>query len=384
MDSWSLRGENLVGIGTDGANVMCRENHSLVKLLRRTWPHIIHIMCVPFHWPHRQASHEIFNSQSCWILHPWVLQLVCPQPTTPSVLSRNSSPHWVFNWLWRRRRSGGCQQFTRWNCWKESSKAAIPIWHTMACYCWLHRENFRPIWCFENPFLAYSNERCYQAKILHEMFCDEKNYLFLLFLHPILKELKRLTKLFQSNSADFLRVFLDLESAFLAFGRRILKPAVMSSNNTTNLAELNIDSDFCLLEPGSVDLGSSFLQMLERSSLTSSEKLDMKMRGKNFLKEIFQGFQKRLRGSFHLLKKIDIFSYENFMKSTLVEQNFLPPFFPTDKPTLAEIEQKSKLLQASTFPAKETDLFWADVHFHQDSSGNFPFRPLSTGKNLNE
>ena len=232
--------------------------------------------------------------------------------------------------------------------------------------------------------LAYSNERCYQAKILHEMFCDEKNYLFLLFLHPILKELKRLTKLFQSNSADFLRVFLDLESAFLAFGRRILKPAVMSSNNTTNLAELNIDSDFCLLEPGSVDLGSSFLQMLERSSLTSSEKLDMKMRGKNFLKEIFQGFQKRLRGSFHLLKKIDIFSYENFMKSTLVEQNFLPPFFPTDKPTLAEVEQKSKLLQASTFPAKETDLFWADVHFHQDSSGNFPFRPLSTGKNLNE
>ena len=150
--SWSLRGENLVGIGTDGANVMCRENHSLVKLLRRTWPHIIHIMCVPFHWPHRQASHEIFNSQSCWILHPWVLQLVCPQPTTPSVLSRNSSPHWVFNWLWRRQRSGGCQQFTRWNCWKESSKAAIPIWHTMACYCWLHRENFRPIWCFENPF----------------------------------------------------------------------------------------------------------------------------------------------------------------------------------------------------------------------------------------
>ena len=150
--SWSLRGENMVGISTDGAKIMCGENHSLVKLLWRTWPHIIHIMCVPFHWPHRQASHEIFNSQSCWILHPWVLQLVCPQPTTPSVLSRNSSPHWVFNWLWRRRRSGGCQQFTRWNCWKESSKAAIPIWHTMACYCWLHRENFRPIWCFENPF----------------------------------------------------------------------------------------------------------------------------------------------------------------------------------------------------------------------------------------
>ena len=150
--SWSLRGENMVGISTDGAKIMCGENHSLVKLLWRTWPHIIHIMCVPFHWPHCQASHEIFNSQSCWILHPWVLQLVCPQPTMPSVLSRNSSPHWVFNWLWWRRRSGGCQQFTRWNCWKESSKTAIPIWHTMACYCWLHRENFRPIWCFENPF----------------------------------------------------------------------------------------------------------------------------------------------------------------------------------------------------------------------------------------
>jgi hypothetical protein len=46
MDEWSLRGENLVGIGTDGANVMSGNCHSLVTLLKRTWPHIIHIKCV--------------------------------------------------------------------------------------------------------------------------------------------------------------------------------------------------------------------------------------------------------------------------------------------------------------------------------------------------
>ena len=227
--------------------------------------------------------------------------------------------------------------------------------------------------------IAYTREKCYQAKVLFEMYSDEKNYLYLLLIFPILKELSRLTKLFQSNSLDILQVYIDLEAAFLSLGRRILKPAIIGANTTVSLAELNLETEFCLLEPESVDLGSAFLRQLENSSLSSSKKFDIKIRGKSFLKDIFVGFQKRLSGSLHLLKKIDCFTLENVKIKPLSVEHFMPPFFPQDKPSLAEIEAKSKLLQASGLTANDTESFWSLVHHYQDANGSFPFRQLSAG-----
>lgn len=45
-------------------------------------------------------------------------------------------------------------------------------------------------------------ERCYTAEVLHNMYCDDVNYVFLAFLYPILSELNRVNKLFESKDAD--------------------------------------------------------------------------------------------------------------------------------------------------------------------------------------
>ena len=42
------------------------------------------------------------------------------------------------------------------------------------------------------------SERCYTAEILTEMYKDEKNLAVLLFLHPILAEVQRVNKLFET------------------------------------------------------------------------------------------------------------------------------------------------------------------------------------------
>ena len=214
------------------------------------------------------------------------------------------------------------------------------------------------------------------------MYCDPKNYLYLLFLLPILNELKRLTKLFQSNVADILRVFGDLESAFITLSRRILKPAIISANSTEQLASLNLASDFCFLDPESVDLGSTFLLKLQKSSLTAEEKLDLKIRGKNFLKEVLIGFQKRLCGTLNMMKKIACFRSENFLSTRFVASNFPAPFFAQDQLSLSELEERAKLLQATNIESIKsggTEAFWTAVHNYQDSTNSNPFHQLSSG-----
>ena len=46
MEVWELKGENIVGLGTDGANVMTGEHHSLQSLMKESWPHLIHLKCI--------------------------------------------------------------------------------------------------------------------------------------------------------------------------------------------------------------------------------------------------------------------------------------------------------------------------------------------------
>ena len=45
MKDWNLEGNNMVGLGTDGASVMTCRHHSLQSLLSCTWPHVIHNSC---------------------------------------------------------------------------------------------------------------------------------------------------------------------------------------------------------------------------------------------------------------------------------------------------------------------------------------------------
>ena len=300
MDHWNLKGKNLVGIGTDGANVMCGRNHSLVTLLKRTWPHLIPVKCIchsldliakkavkaslPSHVDYliRESFNWFSRSGPRLDAYQEIAQLIGyskvvagdidgneeeidgdTEDASEDLLSHGVPPRLI------------SPSDTRWLVMADCIEKLIGQFEAL-------KTHFQ---------VAYLKEKCFEAKTLHDMYSDPQNYLYLLFLLPILKELKRLNKMFQSNTADPLRVFADLEASFVSFGRRILKPAILSSNNVEQLTQLNLETEFCLLEPDSVDLGSSFLKALASSSLTESQKADLKIRGRNFLKEVFVGFQ---------------------------------------------------------------------------------------------
>jgi hypothetical protein len=67
------------------------------------------------------------------------------------------------------------------------------------------------------------------------MFEDDQNRLFMLFLHPVLKELIRITKTFQSNSGNNMKVYAELETFFL----QILKAAIRKNKSSEELCCLN-------------------------------------------------------------------------------------------------------------------------------------------------
>jgi len=128
-----------------------------------------------------------------------------------------------------------------------------------------------------------------------------------------------------------------------------------------------------------VDLGSSFLRALQASSISESERKALKLRGKDFLKEIFCGLQTRVGGVLGMMHNLKDFSFENFFATPFSSAMFPSPFFPQNRLALAELEEKTKLLKTLSFTSSSTEAFWCEVHNFQDAAGNFPFRQLSSG-----
>ena len=60
--------------------------------------------------------------------------------------------------------------------------------------------------------MARNSERCYTAQILYEMFCDKKNYAFLVFMKHILGEVQRVNKKFEAAAKIQVTSFILLIS----------------------------------------------------------------------------------------------------------------------------------------------------------------------------
>ena len=73
--------------------------------------------------------------------------------------------------------------------------------------------------------IAAGKEKCYSARTLSEMFGDNVNYLYLVFLKLILSDLNRTNLCFQSENIDFFRLLDELLILLLSVAKRILKPS---------------------------------------------------------------------------------------------------------------------------------------------------------------
>lgn len=68
------------------------------------------------------------------------------------------------------------------------------------------------------------SEKCYNAEILYNIYKDETNLLYLLFLKPILHNVQQVNKAFKANNVVPLKLFKDLTLLINSISKMIVLP----------------------------------------------------------------------------------------------------------------------------------------------------------------
>nr|XP_014353239.1 PREDICTED: LOW QUALITY PROTEIN: uncharacterized protein LOC106706591 [Latimeria chalumnae] len=106
------------------------------------------------------------------------------------------------------------------------------------------------------------------AALLNETYSDETNFLYLIFLKPILQEIKTVNKTFQLALGDTLEIFHDLHRLYMSTLKRLVKPSVLGTNNEKQLLSLDLQTFSIYLAQEDIDLGITSHQKMEESKLS--------------------------------------------------------------------------------------------------------------------
>jgi hypothetical protein len=167
---------------------------------------------------------------------------------------------------------------------------------------------------------------------------------YLIFIFPMLRQLRIITKKFQLKKGDNLEIFVSLQDFFMGLARRILQPTAIRENNAEQLCRLNLTTQFNFLSKEHTDYGMAFLNEIE--NFEESIKSEMMDRARTWMHVLFTGLQARLVGTFKLVAKIEKFSLPNFFRNPPTIQDYRRPFFKMDALSWAVLEDEQRNLIA--------------------------------------
>ncbi|KAE8280143.1 hypothetical protein D5F01_LYC22285 [Larimichthys crocea] len=168
--------------------------------------------------------------------------------------------------------------------------------------------------------LVSSAEHCYAARLLNDMYTDKSNSLYMHFLQPVLIEIKT-----------------------------------------------------------DADLGSSFQQQLEASTLAPELKDRISVSCFDFLKEVLVQYQMHLPESMEMLRKLELFCPKLVMSSVNRPgvKDLPAEFFSCSVDALES--QWRNIASAGFSSGQAIDAFWLEVEAFQDARGNQCFKDLALG-----
>ena len=210
----NLKIEKLLGLGVGGASVNVGKKHSVTTLLHEVNPNITIIKCI-CHSLHLAAE------KACEYL-PRHLDYMVKE---------------THNWF-----SDSTKRQLEYNEMYELIKDEKPLKiQKLSDTRWLVREqSIRTVLAQYDPLklhfqLAEDKEKCYMASQLALMYKAEKNRLYLTFIHKILKPVIELNVLFQSEKADPIKLFNDLNDLFYSLLQKIIVPSQLQKITRTKL-----------------------------------------------------------------------------------------------------------------------------------------------------
>ncbi|XP_053960547.1 uncharacterized protein LOC128864816 [Anastrepha ludens] len=349
LNKWKLDAKNVIGIGTDNASVMVGSHKSVYVELKKHSPDLLLIKCVCH-------SVQLAVNYACKQFMPEDLEYLIYE--TYNWFSKSSHRQSAYRQIYELMNNDKtplkiprvCE--TRWLSIETAVSRVIDQWEELK----LHFS------------IAAIDEKCTKAKMLQSMYNERINYLYLLFLRPILKDMQRVNQSFQSKKPDSTKLLKDLLIAI-----KSLKHTIISPDDDINV----LNSDFESYVKRDLYLGYAFEKELKTLSLDRTEESQVRIKCTDFCIELIHQLKKRIPDNFEVLNKIDLFSVGNVLRAKKESIIELLIFFKVED--VDNLKRQYDNLQYNTWQNVEnTEKFWAEVYNYKDSTFTNPYKELAS------
>ncbi|XP_076033730.1 uncharacterized protein LOC143020818 [Oratosquilla oratoria] len=347
----------LMGIGTDGANLMVIHHHSLVTLLKNDNPEIILIRCV-CHSLHLSASKACENL-------PTVLEFLVKETHTwfsksPKRINKYTNLYKVLEDRVPKKVDGLAS--VRWLSRLDAIGVILDQWDSLKRH-------------FE---ICQTSERCYITEQLSQAYKDPRNKLYLLYLRKVLKEVMRVNKLFQGQKVEVTILTEDFIDMYRNIMHMVIESCHLSKCAKENLPYLEFQN--YILPLNEINFGYEFNTFAESCGSTSKELVCIKEKCRQFVLELINQVQLRLPGNvdaLFLLQKLHPSVATSQSKGSIAN---IASRYRSVVRDIDELENEWDVLHLEQWPKSclESSIgFWAEVYEKLDSAGNRKFPNIS-------
>ena len=286
LKSENIPFEKCIGLATDGCNAMCGRNNSVITKFREKLPRIVHIKCICH-------SIQLCSSYALKVMPRNVEFMVAE---TYSWFAHSTARQQKYRQLYACINVGDAPL--------KILKLSATRWLSIAPCVDRVIDQFTELKLHFQ--LAKDEERNYTAELLFQMYSDPENMLYLTFLQSILREVNRVNKLFELESATPVKLLEEVMGLYRGILHRVMRPVTFSTWSAT--VKYNINDNTNHLPLAAVDFGVSFMMALADSNLDQERSEAIKMRCRNYLMELLNEMQRRLPANVEWLESMSALS----------------------------------------------------------------------------
>lgn len=215
--------------------------------------------------------------------------------------------------------------------------------------------------------------QCHQAKILKNLYSD-KNLSYLKFLKPILSDVQKVNKMFESNDADPTLLLSELHNLLKNLSYQIVFKVDHFDPLYSRLEDFFVPTPY---------YNYDFEKFLTSKNQYINSEMEKEIRStcRNFIVQLIYQLRQRLPTNFLNLKNTSFFCVENSLKAnkSKLHEHFKEELLDYTIESISTLEQQwQKLSLYEWTNQKSTIEFWTNVFEYKDALNENPFFELAS------
>lgn len=349
LEDFNLNIKKMSGLGTDNASVMVGINNGVITKLQELNPNIILVPCVCH-------SLQLAVSSAAKEFLPRNLEYLVSE--TYNWFSNSTIRRDAYLHVYKAINDGhsplkivqSCA--TRWLSIESAVKRIYEQWEELKAH-------------FQ---IARTIDKCYKAEQLYFHYQDDASFVFIVFLLPILGEVQRVNKAFESNTADCTKLMNDLCFLIESFVYKICFKRTNFDPFVSNIENNLIPNP---------TFGFEFENKLKESLIGAEYKQGIRTRCIDFLKKLIMELRQRLPKNIEVLRKITMFSIENTLKTIKPSLVKILEASNVHAQKITKIEHQWQNIQLVEWNEKTNSTnFWVEVLNYKNACDENPFIEL--------